>query len=90
MALLIPVADEAYYTAKFLEWSWKTWRGVTGIHRLLSHRNIIEARVIVAAGMEGALASVVGGLVDIFQWLQYQHLLDMVLILMDWPFISNA
>ena len=41
--------------------------GVAGIHRLLSHRNIIEeARVIVAvAGMEGALASVVGGLVDV-------------------------
>ena len=41
--------------------------GVAGIHRLLSNRNIIEeARVIVAvAGMEGALPSVVGGLVDV-------------------------
>ena len=65
----IPVADEAYYTAKFF--GNKVERlydvGVAGIHRLLSHRNIIEeARVIVAvAGMEGALASVVGGLVDV-------------------------
>ena len=39
--------------------------GVAGIHRLLSHRDLVmEARVvIVVAGMEGALASVVGGLV---------------------------
>ena len=65
----IPVADEAYYTAKFfgneVERIYDV--GVAGIHRLLSHRNIIEeARVIVAvAGMEGALASVVGGLVDV-------------------------
>lgn len=65
----IPVADEAYYTAKFFgnEVERLYDVGVAGIHRLLSHRNIIEeARVIVAvAGMEGALASVVGGLVDI-------------------------
>ena len=41
--------------------------GVAGIHRLLSNRHIMnEARVIVAvAGMEGALPSVVGGLVDV-------------------------
>jgi len=40
--------------------------GVAGIHRLLAHRKALdEARVlIVVAGMEGALASVVGGLVD--------------------------
>ncbi len=40
--------------------------GVAGIHRLLAHHDRIErARVIiVVAGMEGALASVVGGLVD--------------------------
>ncbi|MEG1806121.1 MAG: nickel pincer cofactor biosynthesis protein LarB [Clostridia bacterium] len=40
--------------------------GVAGLHRLLSHLDeLMSARVIVAvAGMEGALASVVGGLVD--------------------------
>ena len=65
----IPVADEAYYTALFL--GNKVERlydvGVAGIHRLLNNREIIEkARVIVAvAGMEGALPSVVGGLVDV-------------------------
>ena len=66
---VIPVADEAYFTAEFF--GNKVERlydvGVAGIHRLLSNRNIIEeARVIVAvAGMEGALPSVVGGLVDV-------------------------
>lgn len=65
----IPVADEAYYTALFF--GNKVERlydvGVAGIHRLLNNREIIEkARVIVAvAGMEGALPSVVGGLVDV-------------------------
>jgi hypothetical protein len=40
--------------------------GVAGVHRLLSRRAVIDAAsvVIVVAGMEGALASVVGGLVD--------------------------
>jgi NCAIR mutase (PurE)-related protein len=40
--------------------------GVAGIHRLFAHRKLLdEARVVVVvAGMEGALASVVGGLVD--------------------------
>ena len=40
--------------------------GVSGLHRLLDHLDdIMNARVIVAAaGMEGALASVVGGLAD--------------------------
>ncbi len=40
--------------------------GVSGLHRLLSHnRDIMQATVIVAvAGMEGALASVIGGLSD--------------------------
>ena len=40
--------------------------GVAGIHRLLSHtQDIMSAKVIVAiAGMEGALASVVGGMAD--------------------------
>lgn len=65
----IPVADEAYYTALFL--GNKVERlydvGVAGIHRLLSNKDKIEnARVIVAvAGMEGALPSVIGGLVDV-------------------------
>ena len=41
--------------------------GVAGIHRLLGYRDRLEAAsvIIVVAGMEGALASVVGGLVDV-------------------------
>jgi NCAIR mutase (PurE)-related proteins len=40
--------------------------GVAGLHRLLSHmEELMSASVVIAiAGMEGALASVVGGLVD--------------------------
>ena len=40
--------------------------GVAGIHRLLSHmQTLVEARVVISvAGMEGALTSVVGGLVS--------------------------
>ena len=40
--------------------------GVAGIHRLFAHREDIEAAnvIIVVAGMEGALTSVVGGLTD--------------------------
>ena len=40
--------------------------GVAGLHRLLSHRQeLMEASVVIAiAGMEGALATVIGGLVD--------------------------
>ena len=65
----IPVADEAYHTAKFLgndvERVYDV--GVAGIHRLLNKKHILQsARVlIVVAGMEGALPSVVGGLVDV-------------------------
>ena len=65
----IHVADEAYYTAKFL--GNKVERiydvGVAGIHRLLDKmERIQQARVIIAvAGMEGALPSVVGGMVDV-------------------------
>ncbi|MEG0843494.1 MAG: nickel pincer cofactor biosynthesis protein LarB [Romboutsia sp.] len=65
----ISVADEAYYTAEFLgndvERIYDV--GVAGIHRLLSRKPILdEARVVVAvAGMEGALPSVLGGLVDV-------------------------
>ncbi|MBI5212135.1 MAG: nickel pincer cofactor biosynthesis protein LarB [Nitrospirae bacterium] len=64
----MPVAEEAEATASFL--GSKTERlydvGVAGIHRLLSHRKLIgKTRVIiVVAGMEGALPSVVGGLTD--------------------------
>ena len=65
----IPVADEAYHTAKFLgndvERVYDV--GVAGIHRLLNKKHILQsARVIISvAGMEGALPSVVGGLVDV-------------------------
>ncbi|MGL5312618.1 MAG: nickel pincer cofactor biosynthesis protein LarB [Peptostreptococcaceae bacterium] len=65
----IPVADEAYYTASFLgnEVERIYDVGVAGIHRLLNRRHSLqEARVVIAvAGMEGALPSVVGGLVDV-------------------------
>ena len=62
----IPVAEEAALTAELMgnavERLWDV--GVAGIHRLLaSSHKVQEARVtVVAAGMEGALASVVGGL----------------------------
>lgn len=65
----IPVADEAYHTALF--WGNTVERvydvGVAGIHRLLSKKHIIDSArvIIVVAGMEGALPSVVGGLVDV-------------------------
>lgn len=64
----IPVAEEAAATAEFL--GSRVERifdvGVSGIHRLLAHLDTIQsARCVVAvAGMEGALASVLGGLVD--------------------------
>ncbi len=64
----IPVAEEAVITAEFLgncvERLYDV--GVSGIHRLLSKMDVImSARVIiVVAGMEGALASVIGGLAD--------------------------
>lgn len=64
----IPVAEEAALTAEAL--GNKVTRlydvGVSGLHRLLAHSGeIMSARVIIAvAGMEGALASVIGGLVD--------------------------
>lgn len=64
----IAVAEEAAITAEFL--GNDVGRiydvGVAGIHRLMSHLDeLMSASVIIAiAGMEGALASVVGGLVD--------------------------
>ena len=64
----MPVAEEAAVTAEVLgnEVVRLYDVGVSGIHRLLSHMEIImSARVIVAvAGMEGALPSVIGGLAD--------------------------
>lgn len=64
----IPVAEEAAITAQFMGNPVETLYdvGVAGIHRLLYEREKLEkARVlVVVAGMEGALPSVVGGLVD--------------------------
>ena len=64
----IPVAEEAAQTAEALGNEVKRLYdvGVAGLHRLLSHtEELMEARVIIAiAGMEGARASVIGGLVD--------------------------
>ena len=64
----IPVAEEAYETARIM--GNRVDRlydvGVAGIHRLLSrHEKLTQASVIIAvAGMEGALPSVIGGLVS--------------------------
>lgn len=64
----IPVASEALLTAGFLgnrvEHLFDV--GVAGIHRLLARGELLAAAsvIIVVAGMEGALPSVVGGLVD--------------------------
>lgn len=64
----VPVAEEAALTAEFLgnEVVRLYDVGVAGIHRLLANKEMIMgATVIIAvAGMEGALASVVGGLAD--------------------------
>lgn len=64
----LPVAEEAALTAEALgnEVVRLYDVGVSGLHRLLAHLDVImTARVIVAiAGMEGALASVLGGLAD--------------------------
>lgn len=64
----LPVAEEAAVTARFLGNKVETVYdvGVAGIHRLFHRLELIRrARVIiVVAGMEGALASVIGGLVD--------------------------
>ena len=63
----LPVAEEAAVTAEFFghEVERITDVGVAGLHRLLAHHaRLIEAKVlIVCAGMEGALPSVVAGLV---------------------------
>jgi len=63
----IPIAEEARLTLETLGHSVETLydTGVAGLHRLLSHQKILHeaAVIIVVAGMEGALPSVVGGLV---------------------------
>ena len=65
----IPVAEEAVVTAEAMGNDVEPLYdvGVAGIHRLLANRNsLTTARVvIVCAGMEGALPSVVGGLVGV-------------------------
>lgn len=64
----LPVVEEAFETAKILgnRVEKVTDVGVAGIHRLFSRLEVIRGAkvVIVIAGMEGALASVIGGLVD--------------------------
>ena len=65
----IPVAEEAVVTAQVMgnEVQHVYDVGVAGIHRLLAQREALTAArvVIVCAGMEGALPSVVGGLVGV-------------------------
>ena len=64
----LPVAEEAALTAEFYgnEVDRLYDVGVAGLHRLLAHaEELAQAQVVIAiAGMEGALASVVGGLVS--------------------------
>ncbi len=64
----LPVAEEAAVTSELCGFQvTRLWDvGVAGIHRLLSNRHVIEQAdvLIVAAGMEGALPSVVAGLAD--------------------------
>ena len=65
----IPIAEEAALTAETMgntvDRIWDA--GVAGIHRVLAERSLLQRSrvVIVAAGMEGALPSVVGGLVGV-------------------------
>jgi NCAIR mutase (PurE)-related protein len=64
----MPVAEEAALTAERMgagvERVYDT--GVAGLHRLMKHLNVLKSAraVVVVAGMEGALPSVVGGLID--------------------------
>jgi NCAIR mutase (PurE)-related protein len=65
----LPVAEEARLTAEIMDQHVTTHYdvGVAGLHRLLAHSEVIQQAnvVVVTAGMEGALASVVGGLVGV-------------------------
>jgi NCAIR mutase (PurE)-related protein len=64
----LPVAEEALITARAMGSRAELIAdvGVAGIHRLLSHRTRLRAArvLVVVAGLEGALPSVVGGLTD--------------------------
>ena len=64
----IPVAKEAFLTAQAMGNQVETIFdvGVSGLHRLLSHQEAIQKAsvLIVVAGMEGALPSVVAGMID--------------------------
>jgi len=64
----LPVAEEARVTCEIMDQTTATFYdvGVAGLHRLLAQTAALQraAVVIVVAGMEGALAGVVGGLVD--------------------------
>lgn len=64
----LPVAEEARVTCEIMDQTTATFYdvGVAGLHRLLAHAAELQSAsvAIVVAGMEGALASVVGGLVD--------------------------
>jgi NCAIR mutase (PurE)-related protein len=64
----LPVAEEAAVTAQAMGSRTETIFdvGVAGIHRILDHKERLRGAraIVVVAGMEGALASVVGGLVD--------------------------
>jgi NCAIR mutase (PurE)-related protein len=64
----MPVAEEAHATASFLGSRVESVNdvGVAGLHRLMEARKILsDANVlVVAAGMEGALPSVIGGMTD--------------------------
>ncbi|NIA07619.1 MAG: nickel pincer cofactor biosynthesis protein LarB [Actinobacteria bacterium] len=65
----IPVAEEANQTARIMGSATQTIYdvGVAGLHRLLAHSQQLQQAntVVVVAGMEGALPSVVGGLVSV-------------------------
>jgi NCAIR mutase (PurE)-related protein len=65
----IPVAEEALVTAEVMgnEVAHLYDVGVAGIHRLLNNKKVLDSArvIIVCAGMEGALPSVVGGLVSV-------------------------
>lgn len=64
----IPIAEEAAQTAEFFgSYVERVYDvGVSGIHRLLARLDVIQSAncIVAVAGMEGALASVLGGLVD--------------------------
>lgn len=65
----LPVAEEARVTTEIMDQRVTTHYdvGVAGLHRLLAHCEALQhaKAVVVTAGMEGALASVVGGLVAV-------------------------